>query len=275
MENAIKVFSSNEFGQMRIIEISGEPWFVGKDVAEILGYKNPQEAIRNHVDDLDKGVSEILTPGGKQLMPIINESGLYSLIMSSKLPKAREFKRWVTSEVLPSLRKHGAYIDMNFADKGSLIGLLRTAASELEAKDVEIRELTAQKMELTATVAVKDQQIAEMTPKAGYYDVVLSCPDALAISIIAKDYGMSAKALNSLLAGYGVQYKQGDIWLIKAKYQDRGYTRTKTTLVPCPDGSQRPKVHTYWTQKGRLFLYEFLKKYGVLPLCEVRDDEVA
>lgn len=268
MENAIKVFENPEFGQVRVVEIDGEPWFVGKDVAEILGYKNPQEAIRNHVDDLDKGVSEILTPGGKQLMPIINESGLYSLIMSSKLPKAREFKRWVTSEVLPSLRKHGAYIDMNFADKGSLIGLLRTAASELEAKDVEIRELTA-------TVAVRDQQIAELQPKASYYDIVLSCPDAIAISVIAKDYGMSAKALNKLLADYGVQYKQGDIWLVKARYQEQGYTRTKTALISYPDGTQHPKVHTYWTQKGRLFLYEFLKKQGILPLCEVRDDEVA
>lgn len=103
------VFENPEFGAIRTVELDGEPWLVGKDVAEALGYKNPQEAIRTHVDDEDKGVSEILTPGGKQSVPIINESGLYSLVLSSKLPTARKFRRWVTSEVLPSIRRTGQY----------------------------------------------------------------------------------------------------------------------------------------------------------------------
>lgn len=107
--NAIKIFENPQFGSIRTVAQDGEPWFVGKDVAGVLGYKNPQEAIRNHVDADDKGVSEILTPGGKQKLPIINESGLYSLILSSKLPTARAFKHWVTSEVLPSIRKTGQY----------------------------------------------------------------------------------------------------------------------------------------------------------------------
>ncbi len=106
----LQIFENPEFGRMRGLEIDGEPWFVGKDVALMLGYKNPQEAVRNHVDEEDKGVSEFLTPGGTQNLPIINESGLYSLILSSKLPGAKRFKRWVTSEVLPAIRKHGEYI---------------------------------------------------------------------------------------------------------------------------------------------------------------------
>ena len=106
--NQMEIFKNPEFGTIRAVEIDGEPWLVGKDVA--LGYKNPQEAIRNHVDAEDKGVSEILTPGGMQKLPIINESGLYSLVLSSKLPKAKQFRRWVTSEVLPSIRQHGAYL---------------------------------------------------------------------------------------------------------------------------------------------------------------------
>jgi len=106
----MQIFNNPEFGQIRAVELDGEPWFVGKDVAVVLGYKNPQEAIRTHVDEEDKGVSEILTPGGKQAVPVINESGLYSLVLLSKLPTAKKFKRWVTQEVLPSIRKNGGYI---------------------------------------------------------------------------------------------------------------------------------------------------------------------
>lgn len=109
MENELQLFQNPDFGGVRGLTIDGEPWLVGKDVALVLGYKNPQEAIRTHVDLDDKGVSEILTPGGKQNVPIINESGLYSLIFSSKLPNAKKFKRWVTSEVLPAIRKTGQY----------------------------------------------------------------------------------------------------------------------------------------------------------------------
>lgn len=107
--NELQIFNNAEFGGIRGLEINDEPWFVGKDVAGALGYKNPQEAIRYHVGAEDKGVREFLTPGGRQKLPIINESGLYSLVLSSKLPTARKFKRWVTAEVLPALRRTGTY----------------------------------------------------------------------------------------------------------------------------------------------------------------------
>ena len=107
--NELKVFNNPEFGKVRTVEINGEPWLVGKDVAAALGYQNPQRAIRDHVDEEDKGVTEMVTPGGKQSVPIINESGLYSLVLSSKLPGAKKFRRWVTSEVLHSIRKTGHY----------------------------------------------------------------------------------------------------------------------------------------------------------------------
>ena len=108
--NELKIFEHPDFGALRAVTIDDEPYFVGKDVAEVLGYSNPQKAIRDHVDDDDKGVNEMVTPGGIQSTVFINESGLYSLILGSKLPGARKFKRWVTSEVLPSIRKHGAYM---------------------------------------------------------------------------------------------------------------------------------------------------------------------
>lgn len=108
--NDLTIFQNPDFGRIRGLKISGEPWLVGKDVATALGYKNPQKAIRDHVDDEDKGMNELFTPGGKQNLLIINESGLYSLMLKSKLPGAKKFKRWVTSEVLPSIRKTGTYI---------------------------------------------------------------------------------------------------------------------------------------------------------------------
>lgn len=107
--NDLTTFSNPEFGQVRTVEINGTPWLVGKDVAIALGYKNPQRAIRDHVDTEDQGVTKTVTPSGEQEMLIINESGLYSLILSSKMPKAKAFKHWVTSEVLPAIREHGAY----------------------------------------------------------------------------------------------------------------------------------------------------------------------
>ena len=107
--NDLQIFSNPEFGQVRTVEIDGQPWLVGKDVAVALGYKNPQRAIRDHVEDEDKGMTKTVTPSGEQDMLIINESGLYSLILSSKMPKAKAFKRWVTGEVLPALRKNGVY----------------------------------------------------------------------------------------------------------------------------------------------------------------------
>ena len=130
MGNKMTVFENEEFGQVRTVEIEGEPWFVGKDVALALGYSNPQEAIRYHVDDEDKGVNEMVTPGGKQHLPIINESGLYSLILSSKLPTAKKFKRWVTSEVLPALRKNGSYT-MYQSDEAGRIDLLERRIGQL------------------------------------------------------------------------------------------------------------------------------------------------
>lgn len=115
---------------------------------------------------------------------------------------------------------------------------------------------------------IQEQQIAELTPKATYYDLILQCADLISVTEIAKDYGMSARKFNERLRENGVQYKQGGVWFLYAKYQDKGYTHTKTQNYNRPDGTQGSRVHTYWTQKGRLFLYEFLKDLGVLPMIE-------
>lgn len=235
----LQIFKNAEFGSIRTLTINGEPYFVGRDVAEILGYSNSRKALADHVDEEDKGVTKCDTLGGTQEMTVINESGLYSLILGSKLPTARKFKRWVTSEVLPTIRRHGVYaVDEVLANPDMLIEALLQLKAEREINQA-----------LKETVAVQNQQIVEMKPKASYYDVVLNCKDLVAISVIAKDYGWSANRMNQYLHQKGVQYKQGNkIWLLYQKYAEMGYTNTKTHSYPGNDGTMHTAVHTYWTQ---------------------------
>lgn len=256
--NELKIFESSEFGKVRTVLVGGKPCFVGKDVADILGYQNGSRDINRHVDEEDR--HKIMLFDGKQDKEtiIINESGLYSLILSSKMPRAREFKHWVTSEVLPSIRRHGLYaVDEVLANPDMLINAL-TALKEERANRERLEELNA----------AQAQQIAELQPKASYYDLVLNCKEALSVSIIAKDYGWSAKRLNQYLHELGVQFKQGSTWLLYQRYAEQGYTSTRTNTHLGKDGDIHTSVHTYWTQKGRLFIYDLLKEHGVLPLVE-------
>lgn len=257
----LQVFQNAEFGSVRTATIDGEPYFVGKDVATILGYSNPRDAISKHVDDEDKGVAKCDTLGGRQEILFINESGLYSLILRSQLPAAKRFKRWVTSEVLPAIRRHGMYATEDLIANPDL------AIAAFQALKAEREKRIA----LEEAVAVQAQQIAELKPKASYYDVVLKCKDAVNISVIAKDYGWSAQRMNEYLHQKGVQYKQADIWLLYQKHAGCGYTKTNTHVYEDSCGREHTKVHTKWTQKGRLFIYELLKADGVYPQIEMEE----
>lgn len=241
--------------QVRTVTIDGEPYFVGKDIAEILGYSNSRDAMSKHVDIEDKGVAKCDTPGGKQDLQIINESGLYSLILSSKLPQAKEFKHWVTSEVLPTIRKHGAYmtpakIKEVLTDPDTIIQLATQLKQEREGR------------------LIAEQKVNELTPKATYYDKVLSDKSLVTITQIAKDYGMSGRAMNRKLHELKVIYKQGQTWLLYAKYQKTGWTHSETVMVPKKDGTEKAVLNTKWTQQGRLGLYELLKSNDIIPLIE-------
>ena len=176
MENQITVFASDKFGDVRIVQIGNEPWFVGKDVATALGYgegKSLANAVANHVDVEDKGVTKMMTPGGKQNVTIINESGLYSLIMSSKLPQAKEFKRWVTHEVLPSIRKHGAYLTDNALEEA------------LTSPDFLIKLATQLKKEKQARLEA-EKKIEEQKPKVIFADAVSASKSSILIGDLAK-----------------------------------------------------------------------------------------
>lgn len=248
--NEVQLFNF-ENHEVRSLLLNNEPWFVGKDVAEALGYSKARNAIATHIDSEDKKDAPIQgTLGGVQEMTVINESGLYNLVLSSKLPSAKKFKRWVTSEVLPALRKTGQY----------------------QVKELSGQELMAKALiEAQSVLAAKDKVIEEMKPKASYYDVILNCKGLLATSVIAKDYGWSAIRLNEYLHKKGIQFKQGKTWLLYQKYATEGYASTKTHEHLGNDGTNHANVHTYWTQKGRRFIYDLLKNDGIVPLIE-RDE---
>lgn len=250
--NGLQVFKNNEFS-IKSLVIDNEPWFVGKDVAEILGYTNPSKALLDHVDKEDKLNNETLSSLGQRGGWLINESGLYSLILSSKLPNAKKFKRWVTSEVLPAIRKTGGYQLPEISYPQSL----RLLADEIEKN---------KKLELENSIQA--QQINEMKPKADYCDKILSSKSLMTITQIAKDYGMSGKAMNQILHDLNIQYKQSGQWLLYSRYQSKGYTSSETIDIKQNDGKVLVRLSTKWTQKGRLYLYERLKKEGYLPLIE-------
>lgn len=255
--NELQIFNNPEFGEVRTVSIDGEPWLVGKDVAVALKYTNPQKAIRDHVDSEDTTVNESFTVNGTKGL-LINESGLYSLVLSSKLPTAKKFKRWVTSEVLPAIRKTGGYSVPQSPEEQMAQGLL--AAQKLLA-------------EKDTTIAKQTQLIGELKPKADYTDRILQSKSLVTITQIAKDYGMSGAAMNEKLHELGVIYKLGGQWLLYSKYQAKGYTHSETVDITHRDGRGDVKMNTKWTQKGRLFLYEFLKKHGILPVIEQDHDE--
>lgn len=259
--NSLQTFNF-ENQNIRTQVINGEPYFVGKDVAEVLGYTNERKAIRDHVEQEDKLTERIVTSGQGRYVTLINESGLYSLIFASKLPEAKRFKRWVTNEVLPAIRKHGVYaLDEMLNNPDAIIKALEAYKVERAAREVAETQCL-----------VLEQRVHELQPKASYYDLILQCPDLISVSRIAKDYGMSAKGLNKILHDLKIQYNQGGIWLLYSKYQAYGYTQTKTNNYFKTDGSQGAKQHTYWTQKGRLFLYDVLKKNGILPTIERQEE---
>ena len=255
--NTPQIFNFEQ-NEVRTILVNDEPYFIGKDIADVLGYSNPQKAIRDLVDLEDKTQNDSFTVNGTAVV-LINESGLYSLILKSKLPSAKKFKRWVTSEVLPVIRKHGGYLTPEKVEEALL------------NPDTIIQLATQLKEERTGRL-IAEQKIAEYEPKISYLDSILSSTDSVTISQIAADYGMSPQQMNKLLHKLGIQKKVGNQWLLCKKHMRQGYTKSHTTEIPKSDGGTKVVMNTKWTQKGRLFIYESLKKEGYIPEIDLLEE---
>ena len=250
----LTIFQSNEFGPIRATSINGEPWMVGKDVADVLGYTNPQKAIRDHVDSEDKGVNEMNTPGGMQSTVIINESGVYSLIFGSKLPRAKEFKHWVTSEVLPAIRKHGAY-----ATEATIDNILNDP-------DFGIRLLSQLKEERKRSAKLQAKN-DEMAPKALFADAVSASHTSILIGDLAKlikqnGYDIGQKRLFQWLRDHEYLIKDGGSKNMPTqKGMDLGLFEVKERTINNPDGSIRVTRTTKVTGKGQVyFINKFVQK---------------
>lgn len=242
----------------------GEPTVLGRELHEFLGVETPYRIWFPRM--LEYGFSE-----GKDFNPYKNvrvgEEGNREVARELTdhlltIDMAKEICMIQRTEVGKQARQYFIQVEKDYNSPEKIMArALRIAEKELSTLRLETK--------------VQAQQIAELQPKATYYDLILQCPSLLSVTEIAKDYGLSAKGLNKILHDNGIQYSQSGVWFLYAKYQDKGYTSTKTQNYNRPDGTQGSRVHTYWTQKGRLFLYGLLKDLGHLPLVERFKEEIA
>ena len=252
----LKVFNSPEFGSIRTIIINDDLWFVGRDVANVLGYSNSRQAIADHVDKKDKvdGVS-IRDPMGRRQRPVlINESGVYSLIFGSRLPNAREFKHWVTSEILPSVSRHGGY--MVGQDKWTREELI--AQSLIYANSI-IEERDARIVELEADNQAKTAQLAVAEPKAEYYDAFVNARTSTNFRVTAKEIGVRQNELINLLIDKKFLYRDKQKTLLPYAEKNRGYF-----IVRDVAGNHWMKKQTYITEKGKHHFRKLCMKAGLI-----------
>ena len=249
----LQIFNNDRFGQVRIVPVDGELMFVAKDVCDCLEITKHRDAI-SRLDSDERGSVNLDTPGGKQDIAAINEYGLYSLVLSSRKPEAKEFKRWITHDVIPAIRKTGSY---SMVIPQTLPEALRAYADEVESHNAT-----------KAIVAQQEQQIAEFKPVKDYVDKILSSKSCLAITQIAADYGLSAQELNKILHEAGLQRKVGDQWILYKQHMAKGFTKSETFTFCRSDGRLDSKITTKWTQKGRLEIHSILTKLNIHAVCE-------
>ena len=225
----LQIFNNDRFGQVRIIPVEGELMFVAKDVCDCLEITKHRDAI-SRLDSDERGSVKLDTPGGKQDIAAINEYGLYNLVLSSRKPEAKEFKRWITHDVIPAIRKTGSY---SMVIPQTLPEALRAYADEVESHNAT-----------KAIVAQQEQQIAEFKPVKDYVDKILSSKSCLAITQIAADYGLSAQELNKVLHEAGLQRKVGDQWILYKQHMAKGFTKSETFTFCRSDGRLDSKITT-------------------------------
>lgn len=257
--NELQVFNF-ESNEVRTQVVNDEPHFMLTDVCKVLDIKNVSDAKSRLKKDGVVTTDTIDKLGRTQNANFINESNLYKVIFQSRKPNAEKFTDWVTSEVLPSIRKHGAYMTPEKIEEALL------------NPDTLIQLATNLKDERTKRL-VAEQQVMELKPKADYYDNILLNKGLVTISTIAKNYGYSAGKFNDLLHELGIQYKQGKTWLLYQKHATSGYTHSEPFGYKDKEGKDQVTMNTKWTTKGHIFLYQQLKKNKILPMIEQIETE--
>lgn len=259
----LQIFKNEDFGEMRTTKVDNIPYICLADVCKILDIKNARDCKSRLNKDgvvITDGVDNL---GRKNQLIFINESNLYKVIFQSRKKEAEQFTEWVTSEVLPSIRKTGGYIA---GEESMTEEELVYKAMDVMSKKIEV--LKSKNKQLEEDNQKQNQIIGELKPKADYTDRILQSKGTVKINVIANDYGLTAIAMNRLLHNLGVQYKQGGDWLLYKAYRGKGYTHSKTIDFLHKDGTPDSRMNMEWTQKGRLFLYELLKKNGTIPMIE-------
>lgn len=292
------VFENPEFGKVRTLtDKQGEPWFCGKDLCDVLGYKRPDHAVNQHVDEFDVLKQDIKLSGRfrkdgtrterLQQVMFVNESGFYALLFGSKLPAARMFKRWVTAEVLPQIRKNGCYqLQQDLEIKEKLIGEKEKLIGE---QDVEIRRLNdvvgdqvVRLVKGSENILTLERQVDDLLPKALYSDNVLDSISCYTTTQVAKELGITAQELNRSLCALHIQYYQSGQYMLYAEYAHKGLAKSRTHfksyMAPASDGRSekvgRVNTHTYlvWTEKGRKFIHDLAHRFWELAeLYEVKN----
>lgn len=251
--NGIQIFRNQEFGAIRTMsDEHGEVMFCAKDVASALGYKKPENAIAVHEDKEDKTTTLIQGTGSnyKSQATFINESGLYALILSSKLDSAKRFKHWVTSEVLPAIRKQGGYMVVRPDESDEVI----------MARALEIMQATLQR---------RDEQIARLQPRADYADRVLDSISCFTVTQIGKELNMTGHDLNMLLCRMGIQYPQSGQYLLYADYARQGLAKNRSFEYHSADGELKTRTYLVWTERGRNFIHQLV---GSPQIAQINTD---
>jgi len=253
--NAIQIFNSPEFGQIRTLEIESRVWFGATSVASALGYANPRKAIIDHCKSHGVTIRDVIDSMGRnQQMKFINEGNVYRLIASSQLPQAEKFERWVFDELVPTVMNTGGYIATRSDD----------TPEEIMARAIMVAQETIKKKEqrismLEQQTELQSEQLKQVAPKVAYYDTAMSSTGTYTATQIGKEYGWGGETLNRKLKEIGVQYKQNGQWLLYAKYDGKGYTKSIPRTYTKSDGTTGTQMQTVWTEKGRLFIHELLK----------------
>lgn len=256
----IKIFENAQFGQVRTtISASNEPLFCLKDVCLVLGLRAAD--VNQRLTKEVVSTHPLETAGGTQKMNFVNEDGLYDVILDSRKPEAKAFRKWVTSEVLPSIRKTGGYMVAKDDESAEelMARALQVANDTLKRKEERLRNLEAQSEHQAEVIELQSKELKEAAPKVAYHDEVLTSTSTYTTTQIAKEFGFGAPTLNKMLHEKGIQYKQNDQWLLYSKYQGKGYTKTITRMFENGYGDVHTSQQTVWTERGRRFIHEQMR----------------